>query len=139
MLGRLPVRYVLTRYSPIENELNTLIQRSVEHGFWQFYNRLESFYKQLTDTSSYENQQFQTEAITMENIWIYFYIFVYANCFNCGVLICEIIVFHRFRILRTMSEAFRVYRRVVTLCWREFGMNFNALITLVVNKMRRRN
>lgn len=74
----------------------------------------------------------------MENIWIYVYIFVGANCFSCGVFFCEIIIFHRVKILGAISEAFHVCRRLVALYWRKFWANFKALVRLVRIKMRRR-
>lgn len=113
------VRFVLWKYSPMVNELNELIQRSVEHGFIRFYERMESFFKQLADRSSHEDLQMQSLAITMDNIWIYLYIFAAANCFSCAVFLCEILIFHRERGQRAIGEEITACREVIVFCWRK--------------------
>lgn len=119
----MPTRYVLSAYSPIANELNALIQRAVEHGFLQFYDRLELFFKRISDKSSHEDQTFSSQMITLENIWIYVYFFLLANCFNSGVFLCEILIFHRKKILRTLTETFQRCRIAIAACWRAIFSN----------------
>lgn len=103
-IGRLPIRYAMPKYSPMEQEPNILIQRCVEHGFLRFYNSLELFYKQLTRKVADRDLQYQSTAITMDNIWIYVYIFTAANCFNFFVFLCDILVFHRKKIFRVIDK-----------------------------------
>lgn len=129
-IGRMPTRYDLSAYSPISNELNALIHKCC--GLLQIYDRLESFFNRLSDKSSYEDQTFQSQMITLENIWIYVYFFLLANCFNSGVFLCEILIFHRKELLRTLTVAFQRCRIANAACWRAvFGNMCKMLRSLI--------
>lgn len=95
--GQTPVGYNLNRnlgYAAEWNKLNTIIQRSVEHGFWQFYNRIELLFNDLSyPSSSNRKQRFKGQAITMDNIWIYLYMFVGGHCLAALVFLGENLVF----------------------------------------------
>lgn len=95
------VGYSLDEYYPIDEEFNDLIQKSVEHSFVQFFNRLEVFIERLTEKSSYEGPQW----ITMDNIWIYVYFLLGAHYFSSVVFLCEILLFHHKKIFRTFIRA----------------------------------
>lgn len=131
-IGRLPLRYDLSVYSPIVDELNELIQRGVEHGFLQFFDRLETSFNRMTNYSMQEDQNLQSQMISMENIWIYVYFFLLANCFNFVVFLCEHLVFHRKKIYRTLSAAFRIFRNAIAFCWMQFLTNLRALIRSIM-------
>lgn len=136
--GRLPVRYGLFPYSSISSELNEIIQRCVEHGFLQFYDRLESFFIRLKHKPSDEDQQLQSQNITMENIWIYAYIFLWANCFNTVVFLCEIVFFHRVKIWRVLCDLFYTCYNAIVSCWRKVLTYSRALLRSIRTKMIRR-
>lgn len=95
--GPLSAGYVLTKYMPQVPELDELIQKSVEFGFYKFYVGMEYFLKQLHFRSlSVENDlDDQSQIIKMDHIWLYVYGFVICNCCNVGVFVLEILIFHR--------------------------------------------
>lgn len=99
--ARAPLRYGLLGGVPtLEDGLNVLIQRAVEHGFVGFFDQTELFVKRLTLHSPQYNfdKRFQSAAITMENIWIYVYIFAAANSLAAFAFLCELTVFHHEKI-----------------------------------------
>lgn len=118
MIGQLPIVYELARYALVAEKLDVLLQRMVEHGFMRFYERLETFFHPLTQGPTDENHQFQFEAITMQNIWIYVYIFAAANCFSCLVFLGEIVVFHRRKIYKRIRGIFVDIRNALAFYWR---------------------
>lgn len=130
---RLPVRYELLIYSPIERELNDLIQKSVEHGFVNFYDRLEVFFRQLTDKSSNGEPQFQSEEISMENIWIYVKVCFVMHCFNCMVFMCELLIFHRKKIFRALLRLYHGCRKVIASWWTELVSTARAIKRATTN------
>lgn len=81
MQGRFFKRYALVPKAPEANDINDLIQRSVESGIYGIYKRMDSFLMRLKKLSyEYAKQQDdQTEFITMDHIWIYVYVFLIAN------------------------------------------------------------
>lgn len=99
----------------MDDLLNTLIQRSVEHGFIEFFDRMESFFRKLSLTSSEKDERSQSAAITMENFWIFVYIFAAFNSFGAFIFLCEIIVFH----WRTIIRAFNARCRATAFYWRK--------------------
>lgn len=103
----------------------------MEHGFIQFYERMESFYRQMTDRQSNDDRQLHSDSITMDNIWIYIIIFVAANCFNSVVFLGEIVIFHRETIRRAVRRAFRVFCNGVAARWRKFVINLRVYIQIV--------
>lgn len=125
-LGQIPISYIMEKYSPITKALNKLIQRSVEHGFVQFYERLETFYKQL---KSETDEQFVSQAITMDNIWIYVYIFVGANGFSCVVFLCENLYFHRKKLLNAINVMLSGIGVVFLECRKPIGSGWRILLS----------
>lgn len=71
----------------------------------RFYQGMETFVKQLNERQS-PTPAFQFNAITMQDIWIYVYIFAGGQCLACVVFICECLVFYRHRLLKVL-EYFR--------------------------------
>lgn len=109
LIDRVPIRFVLGKYSSILPNIDSLIRKSLEHGFDRFFDRFESFSRELHDrstTSSFsEDQRFQSQAIAMENIWIYVCIFLASNCTNIVIFLCEILLFYRKKILGVSSQS----------------------------------
>lgn len=132
-LDRLPVQFNLWKYSPIERELNDLIQRNVEHGFVQFYNRHELFIGKLTQKLSQEHERFQSQAITMDNIWIYVHIFAVANCFSFTIFLCEIIIFHRREIWRAVVEAYHTCCYWFGSWWRQLITKIHTFVRMIID------
>lgn len=115
------------------DDINVLIQRYVEHGFKKFYDDLEVFYRKLDGVKDHDkNQQFQSRAITMDNIWIYVYIFVGANCMNFLIFFAEILYFHREKIIRVIQRRYVKYRAYIRRQWR----NIRNKIATMIERMR---
>lgn len=125
-LDRLATQFVLSNYAPMASELNELVQRSVEHGFTRFYDRLEAFYAQLFDKSSRGNEPMESQAITMDNVWIYVYFSVGAYCFSTFLFLGELMVFHRQKVLRVFGEMFLACRRLIVSIWRRLVKSLNV-------------
>lgn len=121
----------------MHEELNKLIQRGVEHGFVQFYDRMETFIRQLTLKSSSDDQQLQSGAITMDNIWIYVSMYAAANCFGGFVFLCEIVTFHRKKIWRTVTRAFTECRRIIAVYWQKLLTKARAMVAAFLNALKR--
>lgn len=116
--------------------------------------------KDMTIAWSSDDQQFQSQTITMDNIWIYVYIFAAAHCFNF-VVKCKILVFHRKRILAAINivliacgEAIVFYwtkilgciavvvsgcRKAFAFCWDILLMKLDAMTGAIRNIWLRRN
>lgn len=115
---RLYKRYSLSPKPPEADELNALIQKSVESGIYQFYKRMDSFLHRLElERSLYGQQQDdQSDFITMDHIWIYVYGYLIANGLCITVFIGEMLYFHWERILsclrRGVFEAQRMMRKI---------------------------
>lgn len=104
-------------YSSALPQINDLVQKSLEYGFIRFYDRMESFFRELNHKPSMENQQLQSEAIVMNNIWIYVEIFLAASCFNIAVFACEILIFNRKKILSPLIQAMGACQKVIKSFW----------------------
>lgn len=105
----------------------------MEHGFVQFYERMESFFRQITDNRFDDDRQMHSDSITMDNIWIYIQIFLAANCFNSVVFLGEILIFHRKIIRGTVCHAFRVLCNGVAARWRKTVINLRVHINMVIH------
>lgn len=136
-IGRAPVRYGLNFASPIKEEtLNVLLQRGVEHGFIGFFERMEAFYKKLDTNSTEEDTTSQSAAITMENIWIFVYIFGAANSFGTLIFLWELSIFHHEKIRHAIIRTFNATRRVIAPHWRKLMMNVEAMFVSIPNASR---
>lgn len=88
------MKYSLRPNPPEADDINVLIQRCVESGIYQFYKRFESFLAQLRKPLA-EEQPDDMGIITMDNIWIYVYVYFVVNTF-CGlVFIGELLYFQK--------------------------------------------
>lgn len=114
-------------YSSMEKDLNDLIQKSVEHGFLQFYDRLETFFRRLTDKTQDVEKRFESMPITMDNIRIFVFVFLGAHCFNCVVFLCEHLIFHRKKIVRAFIAASHQCEKGTLSCWRKILMKLRAM------------
>lgn len=138
-IGRVPIRYALmyADHPSIHEKMDQLIQRGVEHGFLRFYKQLESFGGKLTHGSPQEDQNFQSAAIKMDNVWIYIYIFTASNCFAVFIFLCEIVTFHREKIWRPVTRAFKAFRRVVAVYWQICLANVRKMFVSIRNALKR--
>lgn len=97
----------------MEHTLNKLIQRGVEHGLIQFFDRMESSSKRRIIRPDQDDRRFQSAAITMDNIWIYIYIFAAGNCVGGFVFLGELAVFHRSKVWLVIGRTFWIRRRII--------------------------
>lgn len=100
---------------PEAEQLNVLIQRSVESGIYHFYKGMEIFLTQLRqmEQSSHGIQQDQSVYITMDHIWIYVYGFVIANGLCTVVFFGEILYFHWNTILQCLRRCIAATRDAI--------------------------
>lgn len=126
-------------YSPILHKIDDLFRKSLEHGFIRFYDRFASFSTELRDKSSlsFKDQQLQSQAITVENIWVYVYIFLGANCINTVIFLCEIFIFYRKRILSAFFQGVEKTRRVAISCCKYFSTKIRVFLRVVIRSARR--
>lgn len=91
-------QYAMVKKSRLHDPLNVLIQRSVEHGLYQFYKNMETFLiemKMKIQQRHADGEQQDVESITMDQIWLYVWIFLLANAFSTFVFIGENMFYHR--------------------------------------------
>lgn len=109
---RLYIRYVLSRYAAEAEKMNELIQRSVEHGIYQFYMRMEAFLLELKKPF-YGTEPYGVTIITMDHMWMYLCGYMVANCFCVIVFICELLYFHQKKIANFFRRVFGVPQRML--------------------------
>lgn len=107
--------YAIGRKGPIADQLDVLIQRSVESGILQFYKGMEAFLRKLRLPSSGVHS-IHSDFITMDHAYLYIYGFFIGNGLCVVVFFGEILYFHRKKIKSCLRHGgvatLRMLRRI---------------------------
>lgn len=129
---------MVSRYNlQLLEDMQRIVTRAVEHGFVDFFNRMDLYCKKATSYLSQEDQQFQSAAIKMDNIWVYIYMYAVLNGLSAFIFLCEIVAFYRNKIWRDISRRFNACRRWIAVYWRKSSANVHAIYASIRNAVNR--